>query len=109
MKRILKTLTITLVVLSFSACAHAGGDGHHGRYRGNHHGGHHGHNNWVVPLIVGGVVGSIITNQRRPVEVYESAPVYVPNGPYTHRPMYKAVDIYIPECNCYRTVHVQIN
>lgn len=28
---------------------------------------------------------------------------------YTHRPMYKAVDVFIPECRCYRTVMVQIN
>jgi hypothetical protein len=32
-----------------------------------------------------------------------------PIGGWTHRPMYRAVDVFIPECNCYRTIMVQIN
>lgn len=32
-----------------------------------------------------------------------------PIGGYTYRPMYRAVDVFIPECNCYRTIMVQIN
>lgn len=42
-------------------------------------------------------------------QVVTPAPVYVVPQPYTHRPMYKMVDIYIPECNCTRSVLVQIN
>ena len=49
---------------------------------------------------------------QAPQPVYQQAPVYVPvpvYRDYIHRPMYKAVDVYIPECNCTRTVMVQIN
>jgi len=37
-----------------------------------------------------------------------AAPAY-PNRSYIYQPMYKAVDVYIPECNCYRTFMVQVN
>jgi hypothetical protein len=30
-------------------------------------------------------------------------------GDFIHRPMYRAVDVYIPECHCYRTIMVQVN
>ena len=46
--------------------------------------------------------------------IYTPAPV-VPYYPgtvypdYIQRPMYRAVDVFIPECQCYRTVMVQIN
>lgn len=42
----------------------------------------------------------------QPTVPYYSGTVY---PDYTHRPMYKAVDVFIPECRCYRTVMVQIN
>ena len=47
-----------------------------------------------------------------PQPVYQQPHVHVPAPVYRdfiHRPMYKAVDIYIPECNCTRTVMVQVN
>lgn len=77
----------------------------------HHH--HHGGGNWVAPLVLGGIVGAVIANQNRPVYVPPPPPViYYPGQvypDYTYRPMYKMVDIYIPECNCYRSVPVQIN
>lgn len=69
-----------------------------------------------------GVVGTIVLQQisRPPVAVVAPAPV--PVGPpmvpyypgsvypdYTYRPMYKAVDIFFPDCQCYRTVMVRVN
>jgi len=55
--------------------------------------------------------------EAQPPHVYGHSPVweyphYSPSyhrPTYIHRPMYKAVDIYFPECNCYRTVMIQIN
>lgn len=59
------------------------------------------------------------TGYAPPVMPVPSAPVYgapvVPYYPGTvypdfiQRPMYKAVDVFVPECNCYRTMMVRIN
>lgn len=66
--------------------------------------------------LLGATLGYIVGQQNQPrpytqpPAVYQQPPVYVPATPYyTYRPMYKAVDVYIPECNCTRTVMVQIN
>jgi hypothetical protein len=66
--------------------------------------------------LAGAVIGFII-GQNQPRQYVHPAPVYQPPAhvpgivyrDYTYRPMYKAVDIYIPECNCTRTVMVQVN
>lgn len=51
-----------------------------------------------------------VVYQGSPAPVYQTAPpVYFPQPSYTYRPMYKAVDVFIPECNCTRTVMVQVN
>lgn len=81
-------------------------------YRGH---GHHGMG-WVAPLVGGVVLGTLIAPRvveaappvyTQPAPVYvQPAPVYVQPG---YQPMYKFVDVYIPECNCYRSVKVQIN
>lgn len=54
-----------------------------------------------------------------PVVYAPAPPVYgppmVPYYPGTvypdfiQRPMYKPVDVFIPECNCYRTMNIRIN
>lgn len=43
----------------------------------------------------------------QPVVPYH--PGLMGRGDFIHRPMYKAVDVYIAECNCYRTIFVQVN
>lgn len=99
-----KLLVVGLVAaaLSTSACA-------------QHHGHHHGGGNWIAPLVIGGVIGAVIANQPRsytytppppPPVVYYPGTVY---PDYTYRPMYKMVDVFFPDCNCYRSVPVQIN
>jgi hypothetical protein len=45
-------------------------------------------------------------------QTYGNPPVAVPTYPnrsYIHEPIYKAVDVYIPECSCYRTFMIQVN
>ena len=41
-----------------------------------------------------------------PPVVHVPAPVYIPQPQY--RPMWRRVDVYIPECNCVRTIDVQV-
>ncbi len=99
-----KFLVVGLIAAAMSTTACAQHHGHHN---------HGGSGNWVAPLIIGGVVGAVIANQNRPVYtqppvVYEQVPVYT-YPQYNYRPMYKMVDVFIPECSCYRSVQVQIN
>lgn len=42
----------------------------------------------------------------QPVVPYYPGTVY---PDYIYRPMYKAVDVFVPECQCYRTILVQVN
>lgn len=108
----MKTLTKLLiagiaVAMSTAAVAQPRGDfGHRGGHSHHHSGG-----NWVAPLVIGGVIGAVIASQPREVYV-QPAPVYIPPRPvypeYTPRTMWRRVDVYIPECNCYRTIDVQV-
>jgi hypothetical protein len=101
MKKLMIVIAVMVMSISTSACA-SGPHGHR----------HHGHNNWVAPLIIGGVVGAIIARPPPQMVYPQGAVIYTPpvyQSPYLHRPMYKAVDVYIPECNCTRTIHVQVN
>lgn len=72
--------------------------------------------------IVAGIAGTLLlqrlTQPQYAPPVYTHPPVVQTPPPYypgtvypsyTHRPMYRMVDVYVPECNCYRTVQVQIN
>lgn len=73
---------------------------------------HHRHDT-AVALGIGVIVGAIVANQHREV-VYTPAPVYTPpvvHVPvYSHPlpPMYRAMDVYFPECGCVRTVTVRV-
>lgn len=77
----------------------------------------HADNRWVGPLLGGVVIGSILAQPRyvQPAPVYVSPPAYVPYYPglmspdYIHRPVYREVSVFVPECNCYRNVIVQVN
>ena len=75
---------------------------------------------WAVPAaawgdreqgIVAGVAGTLaLQHMMQPQYAPQYVPQYAPAYPsYTHRPMYRSVDIFIPECNCYRTMLIQIN
>lgn len=53
-----------------------------------------------------------VVNAPQPHVYAPSYPAYShvpPARSYTYQPMYKMVDVFIPECNCYRSVMVQIN
>jgi len=77
MKKILVGLAL-LTLASTATAQHWQHHWHHHHYR--HHGYIHGggNGNWVAPLIIGGVVGAAIANNRRqePI-VLQQPPVYV--------------------------------
>lgn len=63
---------------------------------------------WVIQQLnkpnVQSAPAPVYTDPRYPGTVFQG-----PAPSYTYRPMYRAVDVFIPECNCYRTVMVQVN
>jgi hypothetical protein len=78
MKKIL--VGLSLFILSGTAMAQHWHHHHwhnHYRHHGYIHGG--GNGNWVAPLIIGGVVGAAIANNRRQetVVLQQQTPVYV--------------------------------
>jgi hypothetical protein len=78
---------------------------------GNHHKGNSQSNNWVAPLIIGTIIGSVITSSAnaQPNPVIIEREIYVQPQPQTPLPMYQYIDVYFPSCNCTRSVLVRIN
>jgi len=83
---------------------------------GNHHKGNSQSNNWVAPLIIGTIIGSVITSSANahpnpPVvverEIYVQPQII--HQPQSPLPMYQYIDVYFPSCNCTRSVLVRIN
>lgn len=73
MKKII--LATLLIVASASAMAQHWNHGH--RHHG--HARYYGHSGWVVPIIIGGVVGAAIANRPAQAEtvIVQQQPVYV--------------------------------
>jgi len=73
MKKLL--VALSLLVLTGSVLAQ---HGHHG-YRHHGHPGYYGGGNWVVPIIIGGVVGAAIANRPAQAEtvIVQRQPVIV--------------------------------
>lgn len=92
-----KIALILLAVFSLSAYAEHGRG--HGEFRGEYHGG--GDGRWVLPLIVGGVIGWSLSNQPPPAPVYQYPPYQYPAQP---QPVFTEVLEYYADCNCYRKV-----
>jgi hypothetical protein len=82
MKRILAVAVLALASIPAMA-QHWHGHGF------RHHGYHHNVDNWVAPLIIGGVIGAVIANNRDPV-VVQQPPVVVVQQPsiYTQRQIF---------------------
>ena len=71
---------------------------HHERLS-NHHS-----SNWVVPLVIGGVLGYALSEPRRESVTYvQSAPIV-----YRAQPMYQEQWVYFSDCDCQRKVLVRV-
>ena len=96
--KLLNTLTLaSLILVSGTSQANPNHWNHHGQ---NH--GYYNRSDWVAPLVIGGVVGYVITRpqtvviQQPPPNIYQSQ---APNG-------YHYETILDANCNCYRLVLV---
>jgi hypothetical protein len=84
--------------------------GHHDRGRTHHEpsryhktSNHH-HANWVVPLVIGGVLGYAFSDPRRERVTYHQSTSVV----YTPQPMYQEQWVYFGDCDCQRKVLVRL-
>ncbi|MGZ8556659.1 MAG: hypothetical protein ACXWVX_09820 [Sulfuricurvum sp.] len=63
----------------------------------------HSHNNWVIPLVVGGVLGYALSEPRYESVTYTRAPVV-----YAPQPVYQEEWVYFSDCDCQRKVLVRV-
>lgn len=97
---------ITAAVLLVST-AYAGGHERGGRYEPVRHAkmSSHNHANWVVPLVIGGVLGYAFSEPRRESVTYvQSATPIV----YAPQPIYQEQWVYFSDCDCQRKVLVRV-
>ena len=76
----MKKILVALSLLALTGTAMAQHWNHHWNHHHRHHGYIHGggNGNWVAPLIIGGVVGAaIVNNRRQETIVLQHPPVYV--------------------------------
>jgi len=96
------------VSLIFSSSLYADRDGYgRGWDRGSHHSrmsyDNHSRNNWVIPLVVGGVLGYALSEPRRESVTYVRTPVV-----YAPQPVYQEEWVYFSDCDCQRKVLVKV-
>ena len=98
------TAVIAASVLLVSSL-YAGGHERGGRHASLRHvkmSNHHDNSSWVVPLVVGGVLGYVLSEPRRESVTYvRSAPVV-----YAPQPVYEERWVYFSDCDCQRKVLV---
>lgn len=109
------------VLLSSSAYAERGGHdrggydrgGHYpSRYSQSHYNNYNNHRaNWVVPLIIGGALGYVLSEPRRESVTYvqsvQSPVLYQPSS-YQTQPLYREQWVYFNDCDCQRKVLVPV-
>lgn len=94
--KLLQTITLASLIM-VSGASQANPYYHH------HHRGYYNPYGWVAPLVIGGVVGYVITRPQ-PVVIQQPQPsIYQPQAPYG----YRYENILDANCNCYRLVLVQ--
>ena len=94
--KLLQTITLASLIM-VSGASQANPYYHH------HHRGYYNPYGWVAPLVIGGVVGYVITRPQPVVIQQQPQPsIYQPQVPYG----YRYENILDANCNCYRLVLV---
>lgn len=117
----MRSLVVAFVAVVLSVSAFAGGrHGHHNvgvpqyhlpvhtQIHNHYHTHRRSSNDWVGPLILGTIIGVAISQPApapAPVIVTPPPVIVMPQA----QPMYRHIDVFIPECNCIRTILVPIN
>lgn len=101
-----------VMILSVSAYADHDRYGRGGYERGGYYGprhievSHYNHGNWIIPLMIGGVLGYTLSEPRRESVTYIQ-PVQ-PQIMYQSQPIYQEQWVYFNDCDCQRKVLVQV-
>lgn len=116
MKTIKPWFAVMSAALIITSSVYASGGHDHGRGYASpkhmkmsnisHHGSRNNGANWVVPLVIGGVLGYALSEPRRESVTYISrsqAPVV-----YAPQPMYQEQWVYFSDCDCQRKVLVPV-
>lgn len=108
MKKVQPFATVIAASVLLVSGVYAGGHDHGGRYESARHmkmSNHH-NSDWVVPLMIGGVLGYVLAEPR-----HESV-TYVQNTPtpivFAPQPMYQEQWVYFSDCDCQRKVLVRV-
>ena len=112
MKAIRPMSALLSAVMILSVSAYAGGHdrgerfepSRHVKMSNNYHGNRHHSSNWVIPLVVGGVLGYALSEPRRESVTYVSAAPVV----YAPQPVYQEQWVYFSDCDCQRKVLVKV-
>lgn len=106
------------VLLSSSAYADRGGHNRGGYDRGGHYPAryvqapYYNHRaNWIVPLMIGGALGYVLSEPRRETVTYVQSvqsPIIYPSTSYLSQPVYREQWVYFNDCDCERRVLVPI-
>lgn len=102
------------LILSSSAYADRGGHdrgGYYSPYRGAAIQHHNNHVNWIVPLMIGGALGYVLSEPRRESVTYiqsEPSPVIYRSTVYQTEPIYQEQWVYFNDCDCQRKVLVPV-
>jgi hypothetical protein len=104
MKKIQPWVALMGAAVLLASSAQAGYYDRGGRYEYHERLSHHNGANWVVPLVIGGVLGYALSEPRRESVTYvQSSPVI-----YEPQPIYQERWVYFSDCDCQRKVLVPI-
>lgn len=102
MKRFKPIAAAAMAATILSTAVYAGPNNHHHPriVRTIHH---DAHGDWVVPLVVGGVLGYVLAEPRRESVTYiQTAPAV------NYAPLYEERWVYFGDCDCQRRVLVKV-
>jgi hypothetical protein len=108
MKAVQSVSAVLSAVMILSVSAYADHGGHD---RGGYYAPHYGHGNWIIPLMVGGVIGYALSEPHRETVTYVQPvqPQIIYQAPvYQSQPIYQEQWVYFNDCDCQRKVLVPI-
>lgn len=113
--RSISAVLSAVMILSVSAYADRHDNDRGGRYvpvhhyshdnRGNYH---HNGGNWVIPLVIGGMLGYVLSEPNRENVTYVQSVSTPAPVIYAPQPVYEERWVYFSDCDCQRKVLVPV-
>ena len=104
MKKVQPWVALIGATVLLASSAQAGHYDRGERYEHHERMSYHHNSNWVVPLVIGGVLGYALSEPRRDTISYvQSNPVVC-----APQPMYQEQWVYFSDCDCQRKVLVRV-